>query len=73
MFYIHGGAFSARSGNIDTFGPEFFMDYGVVMVIADYRYVSVSNLNCSSGYSSRKLERIICTIFQLKLCIHGDQ
>ena len=39
MFYIHGGAFSARSGNIDTFGPEFFMDHGVVMVIADYRYI----------------------------------
>ena len=37
MFYIHGGAFSARSGNIDTFGPQFMMDYGVVLVIADYR------------------------------------
>ena len=37
MFYIHGGAFTNRAGNIDQFGPQFMMDYGVVLVIADYR------------------------------------
>ena len=52
MFYIHGGAFTNRAGNIDQFGPQFMMDYGVVLVIADYRY---PNINALSFYRSQKV------------------
>ena len=30
MFFIHGGAFFVGSGSKDLFGPERFLDYGVV-------------------------------------------
>lgn len=30
MFWIHGGGFFIGSGNTDFYGPERFMDYGVV-------------------------------------------
>ena len=30
MFWIHGGAFSLGSGYSDLYGPERFLDYGVV-------------------------------------------
>ena len=30
MFWIHGGAYFTGSGNSDMYGPERFMDYGVV-------------------------------------------
>ena len=30
MFWIHGGAYFTGSANSDMYGPERFMDYGVV-------------------------------------------
>jgi carboxylesterase type B len=37
MFFIHGGAFFVGSGSKDLFGPERFLDYGVV----SYSYLMI--------------------------------
>jgi carboxylesterase type B len=47
MFFIHGGAFFVGSGSKDLFGPERFLDYGVV---------SYSNIKMQ--YSGANLGRI---------------
>ena len=37
MVWIHGGAFVSGSGTFRDFGPQYFMDQGVVMVTVNYR------------------------------------
>ena len=37
MVWIHGGAFVSGSGTFGDFGPQYFMDLGVVMVTVNYR------------------------------------
>lgn len=37
MFYIHGGGFVTGSGNDDLYGPDFLMDYNVILVTCNYR------------------------------------
>lgn len=37
MFWIHGGGFISGSGNSDELGPDFLMDYDVVLVTINYR------------------------------------
>ena len=37
MVWIHGGGFFAGSGNPDIYGPEYFMDYEVILVSVNYR------------------------------------
>ena len=37
MVWIHGGAFVSGSGTFGDFGPQYFMDRGVVMVTVNYR------------------------------------
>lgn len=37
MFYIFGGAFNAGHSGYDFYGPELFMDYGVIVVTSNYR------------------------------------
>ena len=37
MVWIHGGGFFAGSGNPDIYGPEYFMDYDVIVVSVNYR------------------------------------
>ncbi|KAJ0183492.1 hypothetical protein K1T71_001468 [Dendrolimus kikuchii] len=37
MFWIHGGAFVCGSGNDDSFGPEYLVKFGVVVVTINYR------------------------------------
>ena len=37
MVMIHGGAFYVYSGGPDTYGPEWILDHGVVMVAINYR------------------------------------
>lgn len=37
MFFIHGGAFKSGSGNIDHYGPDFLVQYGIVLVTINYR------------------------------------
>ena len=37
MVWIHGGGFFAGSGNPDIYGPEYFMDYDVILVSVNYR------------------------------------
>lgn len=35
MFYIHGGGFVEGSGNDDFYGPDFFLNEDVVLVIEE--------------------------------------
>jgi carboxylesterase type B len=37
LFWIHGGGFFAGSGNVDIYGPEYIMDFDVVLVSFNYR------------------------------------
>ncbi len=37
MAWIHGGGFFAGSGNPDIYGPEYFMDFDVIVVTINYR------------------------------------
>jgi acetyl esterase/lipase len=37
MVWIHGGGFFAGSGNPDIYGPDYFMDYDVIVVTVNYR------------------------------------
>lgn len=37
MVWIHGGAFSASSGDIDFFGPDYLLKHDVVFVSINYR------------------------------------
>jgi acetylcholinesterase len=37
MVWIHGGGFFAGSGNPDIYGPDYFMDYDVILVSVNYR------------------------------------
>ena len=37
MVWIHGGAFVSGSGTYGDFGPQYFMDQGVVVVTVNYR------------------------------------
>ena len=37
MVWIHGGAFVSGSGTYRDFGPQYFMDQGVVVVTVNYR------------------------------------
>ena len=37
MVWIHGGGFTQGSGSPDMYGPERFMDYGVILVSINYR------------------------------------
>jgi len=44
MFFIHGGAFFVGSGSKDLFGPERFLDYGVV----SYSYLMRLSFRCKN-------------------------
>ena len=37
MVWIHGGAFTSGSGTYGDYGPQYFMDSGVVLVTVNYR------------------------------------
>ena len=37
MVWIHGGAFESGSGTYGDYGPQYFMDRGVVVVTVNYR------------------------------------
>ena len=37
MVWIHGGAFVSGSGTTGDYGPQYFIDSGVVMVTVNYR------------------------------------
>ena len=37
MFFIHGGGFGTGSGFLSEYGPQHFMDRGVIMVAINYR------------------------------------
>ena len=37
MVWIHGGAFTSGSGTAGDYGPQYFMDSGVVLVTINYR------------------------------------
>ena len=37
MVWIHGGAFWSGSGTFSDYGPQYFMDTGVVVVTLNYR------------------------------------
>lgn len=37
MVFIHGGAFLMGAATSDTYGPQYFMDHGVVLVTIQYR------------------------------------
>ena len=37
MVWIHGGAFSASSGDMDFFGPDYLLKHDIVLVTINYR------------------------------------
>ena len=37
MVWIHGGAFVSGSGTFNDYGPQYFMDNGVIVVTVNYR------------------------------------
>ncbi|RVE50850.1 hypothetical protein evm_004417 [Chilo suppressalis] len=37
FFYIHGGAFKSNAGNIDEYGPHFFLEQQIIYVSVNYR------------------------------------
>ncbi|XP_033223062.1 esterase FE4-like isoform X2 [Belonocnema kinseyi] len=37
MVWIHGGAFSASSGDLDSFGPDYLLKHDIVFVSINYR------------------------------------
>lgn len=37
LFWIHGGIFLNGHGSFDKFGPQYLMDYNVVVVTINYR------------------------------------
>ncbi|KAK9878971.1 hypothetical protein WA026_003790 [Henosepilachna vigintioctopunctata] len=51
VYVVHGGAFVEGSALIDSFGPDLMMDYGVIMVVVQYRlgffgFLSTGDLAC---------------------------
>ena len=38
IVYIHGGAFCLGSNDSHMYGPDFLLDYGIVLVTINYRY-----------------------------------
>lgn len=44
MFWIHGGAFTAGSGNADVYGPEYLIANDVVLVTTNYRLGLLGNI-----------------------------
>ncbi|XP_019764024.2 juvenile hormone esterase [Dendroctonus ponderosae] len=50
MFFVHGGGFKEGSGLVNAgYGPEFFMDYNVVLVSINYRLGPFGFLATSDG------------------------
>ena len=39
IVWIHGGAFCVGSNDSQMYGPDYLLDYGVVLVTINYRYV----------------------------------
>ena len=37
IFFIHGGGYFAGSASPGVYGPEYFMDHGVILVTVNYR------------------------------------
>lgn len=37
IVYIHGGGFQTGSGSEESFGPDYIMDYDVILVTLNYR------------------------------------
>ncbi|GBP50157.1 Esterase B1 [Eumeta japonica] len=37
MFFIHGGGYKSDSGDVDHYGPDFLVEYGIVLVTINYR------------------------------------
>lgn len=37
LFFIHGGACLVGDGDSDIFGPDYFLDMGIVVVSINYR------------------------------------
>lgn len=49
MVFIHGGGFVAGAGDIDFYGPEYFMDQRVVLVTLNYRLGPFGFLTTEDG------------------------
>ncbi|XP_026479131.1 esterase FE4-like [Ctenocephalides felis] len=45
MFWVHGGDFVMGSGNTDMYGPDYLMDYDVILVTFNYRLGILGFLN----------------------------
>ena len=46
IVWIHGGAFCVGSNDSQLYGPDYLLDYGVVLVTINYRYESQNYLIC---------------------------
>lgn len=45
MFWVHGGGFVMGSGNTDMYGPDYLMNYDVILVTFNYRLGVLGFLN----------------------------
>lgn len=45
LFWIHGGGFASGSGNLEYHGPDYFLDYDVILVTFNYRLGPLGFLN----------------------------
>ncbi|XP_065225811.1 esterase FE4-like [Planococcus citri] len=45
MVYIHGGGFAHGSGNSSVYGPDFLLEYDVIVVTINYRLLALGFLN----------------------------
>lgn len=45
MVWIHGGGFYQGSGDSDLYGPDYLVDYGVILVTINYRLSVLGFLN----------------------------
>ena len=49
MVWIHGGAFVSGSGTFWDYGPQYFMDHGVILVTMNYRLGPLGFLSTATG------------------------
>ena len=49
VVWIYGGGFITGSGVMTEYGPEKWLDQGIVVVTLNYRYLQVVNKNRAGG------------------------
>lgn len=51
MLFIHGGSFVTGSGNSDVYGPDYFVQEGVLLITINYRLGMLGHLNTGDRFA----------------------